>query len=119
MVQYMPLKRTKRGYKVGCASASKSGYTWDFDIYTGADERCIEGLGARVVKSLSKNLEGKGYCLFFDNFFSSTRLLEDLLDQHIYCVSTIRSNRKGFPRELVEAATTLNKERGASKSIMV
>ena len=36
--QYMPLKPTKRGYKVWVRADSKSGYVYQFDIYTGKDD---------------------------------------------------------------------------------
>ena len=38
--QYMPLKPTKRGYKVWVRADSKSGYVYQFDIYTGRQLRC-------------------------------------------------------------------------------
>ena len=43
----------------------------------------------------------KGHCLFIDNFYTSPKLLHDLLVAQTYCTGTIQSNRKNFPKELV------------------
>ena len=36
LLQYMPLKPTKRGYKVLCRCDAKTDYMCEFDIYTDA-----------------------------------------------------------------------------------
>ena len=40
--------------------------------------------------------------LYFDNFFSSYKLMKDMLGDNIYATATTRSNRKDFPQELKE-----------------
>ena len=40
---------------------------------------------------------GKNHAVFFDNFFSSVNLAEDLLAEKTTCYGTIRPNRKGWP----------------------
>ena len=57
-----------------------------------------KNLGARVVKDLTEHIRGKNYHLYFDNFFSSPRLLAELLDYKIYCIGTVVPNRKDFPK---------------------
>ena len=97
--QYMPKKPIKRGFKVWCRCDSKNGYTCSFQVYTGKIGNTTEkNLGARVVKDLSAPIKGKGYHLYFDNFFSSPRLLADLVAEEIYCVGTVVTNRKEFPK---------------------
>ena len=47
MKQYMPLKPTKRGYKVWCLCDAANGYVYNFEVYTGASTSKMEdGLGA-------------------------------------------------------------------------
>jgi hypothetical protein len=118
--QYMPQKPVKRGFKVWCLAVSRNGYLQAFDVYTGATEGATEGLGASVVKRLAKGLRKKGYHLYFDNFFSSVDLAQDLLLDDLYCVATTRTNRKKWPAGLKDTKA-LNKslKRGESISAMV
>ena len=97
--QYQPKKPTKRGFKVWCRSDSKTGYTCAFQVYTGkVGDTTEKQLGARVVKDLSKDIKGKNYFVFFDNFFASPTLLADLMDSKIYCAATVLATRKEFPK---------------------
>ena len=59
-------------------------------------------LGQRVVKDLTRLLKGKNHHVFFDNFFTSEQLLQDLLDDGILACGTARKDRKGFPPALKE-----------------
>ena len=96
--QYMPLKPTKRGIKVWVAADSTNGYFSRFEIYTGKKGNSTEhGLGARVVKTLTSELKGKHHHVYFDNYFTSLGLLEDLEQDQIYACGTARKDRKGFP----------------------
>ena len=54
-------------------------------------------------KELSRDLVNGNHHLYFDNFFSSYKLMKDLLEDNIYANATTRSNRKDFPQELKEA----------------
>ena len=99
--QYMPLKPTKHGIKVWVAADSTNGYFLRFEIYTGKKNNTTEhGLGARVVKTLTADFKGKHHHVYFDNFFSSLKLLEDLEEDKIYGCGTARKDRKGFPTQL-------------------
>lgn len=100
--QYMPMKPVKRGYKVWIR-ANESGYVSQFQIYTGKINASPEGnLGSRVVKDLSRTLVGKGFNLYFDNFFNSVQLQKDLQSEKIYSCGTFRKGRKGMPQDLLE-----------------
>ena len=67
--QYMPLKPTKWGIKVWVATYSTNGYFSQFEVYTGKKDNTIEqGLGARVVKTLTSDFKGKYHRIYFDNF---------------------------------------------------
>lgn len=50
MVQYMPLKPTKRGYKIWCRCDAKNGYLSEFSVYVGTDATREESLSTHVVK---------------------------------------------------------------------
>ena len=55
--QYMPKKPVKRGIKVWMLADAKNGYVSSFEVYTGKKGDTVEhGLGARVVKDLTKHL---------------------------------------------------------------
>ena len=92
--QYMPAKPTKYGIKVWMAADSSNGYVLNFDVYLGkeANQRRIYGLGYDVVTKMIRSF------MYFDNFFSSTTLLEHLETNDTYTCATVRCNRKDLPR---------------------
>ncbi len=99
--QYMPLKPVKRGIKVWVLGDSANGYFSRFEVYTGKEGNTVQtGLGARVVKTLTQEIKHKNHHVYFDNFFTTYQLLEDLLAVVIYACGTARSDRRGFPAEL-------------------
>ena len=99
--QYLPKKPVKRGFKVWVRADSVNGYVCDFQVYTGKDgENAEKDLGPKVVKKLSEQLAGGNYHIYFDNFFSSVKLFEDLLEDGIYACGTFRSNRVGIPKAI-------------------
>ena len=101
MKQYVPLKPTKRGFKVWVRADSVTGYFCDFNVYVGRETTVAEeGLGERVVSQLCKEIEGYNYHVYCDNFFTSVSLFESLLEHHVYACGTVRRDRKGFPNAL-------------------
>lgn len=99
--QYLPMKPTKRGFKVWCICESTSGYMLNFDVYCGKGDGHPElGLGEKVVVQLSQHYLDGGYCLFFDNYFSSVKLAEELLKRNTFMCATTRPNRKEFPPDI-------------------
>ena len=103
--QYLPMKPTKRGFKVWVRADSHNGFICNFDVYTGKEESAETNLGSKVVKKLSRSLVGGRYHLYFDNLFSSVSLLEDLLEDELYACATFRKDRKNLPQAVV--TTTL------------
>lgn len=96
--QYMPNKPTKRGYKVW-TRADAFGYVCQFEIYTGKTNNIVEkNLGARVVNDLVRDLVGKNYIVYFDNYFSSPKLMADLLEHGVLACGTTRQHRIDFPK---------------------
>ena len=99
--QYMPMKPIKRGIKVWVLPDSVNGYFIRLEVYTGKQGDKVEtGLGSRVVRSLTADFKGKHHMVFFDNFFTSYNLLEDLLEDGVYGCGTARKDRRNFPKEL-------------------
>ena len=75
--QYMPLKPVKRGIKVWALADACNGYITNFQVYTGKQRDATEkGLGANVVKTLTKPYTHSFRHVFFDNFFTSLDLLD-------------------------------------------
>jgi hypothetical protein len=81
-------------------------------------------LGERVILKLSESFQGFGYCLFFDNFFSSIITIKCLLQKKCFSYATIRETRKFFPKtelpldstlKITESAGVLSGEIGISK----
>ena len=91
------MKPIKHGIKVWVLGDSSNGYFSYFDVYTGRKEQREEGLGAHVIKSLTSDLKHKYHHVYFDNYFTSFQLLEDLDKDGIYGCGMARSNRKEFP----------------------
>lgn len=86
--QYMPNKPVKSGFKIWARCDSNSGYLYEYEIYTGKKDNLTEfGLGASVVNSLCKALveeKIENIHVAFDNFFSSTELMQRLFEQNIF-----------------------------------
>ena len=115
--QYMPNKPVKRGIKIWMRAEAVNGYVSALKVYTGKTGKGVEhGLGSSVVKHLSEDLHHTYRHLYFDNFFSSVDLLLDLLRVGLYGCGTLRSNRKGFPKDLAAYVKKGLKKRGDSVS---
>lgn len=57
----------------------------------------LNGRGYDVVINLIQALKEKHHTLYFDRFFSSVKLLRDLLKKEIYACGTVLKNRKQLP----------------------
>ena len=89
--QFMPAKPTKYGIKVWMAADTKNGYVSNFAVYLGQAEnnrRRIHGLGYDVVMTMTEPFLNNYRHIFFDNFFTSTRLLDHLFAQNTYVCGT-------------------------------
>ena len=87
--QYMPMKPVKWGIKVWLLGDSSNEY---FSKFTRANKR---GWAWRAHSKNTKGLEKKSHNVFFNNFFTSMNLLEDLEDS-IYGCSIVQRDRKGL-----------------------
>ena len=101
-IQYMPNKPQRFGIKVWALADSRNAYLCNFQIYTGKHENTMElGLSYRAVYDLTQPYLNNGYKLYTDNFYTSPKLAKDLLVDGTYLTGTVRTNRKGFPKDLV------------------
>ncbi len=102
--QYMPKKPIKWGFKFWMLAEASSGYCLRVEMYEGklrgAARNAIvksHGLGYDVVDTLTKEYQQKNHIVYYDRFFSSVKLAEDLLSKATYTNSTVMLNRKGLP----------------------
>lgn len=104
--QYMPMKPVKRGFKIWALCCS--GYLLSFMVYEGKKESKEQGsLGEKTVLEMTSNYQEKGYCVFFDRFFSSIDLVLKLLSRKIFACGTMMQNRKYFPKSILKSDKTL------------
>ena len=99
-LQYLPKKPHKWGMKAWVLADSTNGYTWGWQLYTGKEDGRMEhGLAHRVVMQLvdDERLEGKGYVVFTDNFYTSPSLFQDLAEKGFGACGTARRDRRGIP----------------------
>ena len=99
--QYIANKPVKFGVKLWVLADSKKGYTFDFDIYIGKTGQTYQyGLGCDVVMKLTQLLFNQGYDIFFDNFYTSVKLVNDLFILKTSPCGTVTENHKGFPNSM-------------------
>nr|XP_042912958.1 piggyBac transposable element-derived protein 4-like [Parasteatoda tepidariorum] len=115
-VQYLPLKPGKRGIKVWMLCTSRFGYVLNFEVYCGKNDkvpRSGKGLGYDVIQHLCECLKNPGHNIYFDRFFTSVPLVNDLLKKNTYCCGTLNLARKSLPQNIksIKLPTT-----GMSKS---
>ena len=97
------------------AADSSNGFIVNHHVYLGKEPDQVRdnGLGYDVVMSPFYN---KNYHVYFDNFFASPKLMEDLLSEGTYACSTVRINRKGLLpcslTKLKRAVETLTSQKG-------
>ena len=115
--QYLPLKPIKRGYKVWCLCDPITVYLFNYQIYLGKEETSGKEipLDERVVFDLISGHNFQGKHLYFDNFFTSLRLLENLKLQNIKACGSITPDRAGIPSDFVKKNRM---QRGDCKSII-
>lgn len=90
-------KPIRFGYKIW-VMAGKDGFPYHLKIYTGREEASTASpLGTRVVKHMVDAVQPhttiENHHIFFDNFFTSHQLLEELADNGIRATGTVREFR--------------------------
>ena len=87
MDQYMKNVTIKWGFSFWFQCYSMSGCLYEFDMYLGKMVKIEFSLVESVVLSLSESLKK-----FFDNFFTSVKLILKLLENRIYGIETVKAN---------------------------
>lgn len=110
---YNPRKPARFHIKLFQICEATSGYIAGFSIYTGKNSCVDESVCAdtecstttKVVMTLANKCQllDKGHRIFFDNYYSSPELLEELLHRNTSSCGTVRSNRKGLPIAVTKA----------------
>ena len=98
-IQYMPNKPDKFGIKFWLLCDVETKYTCNGFPYLGKnnEKRTDELQGEFVVKKLIEPFSAKGYCVTTDNFFSSMKLAESLLQMKTKFLGTMKRNKKEIP----------------------
>ena len=99
---------TKWGFKLWLL-ADMTGYTVDFDIYTGRITKKSDTGLSHDVMQLVPPLAYQGYELYCDNFYSSPALFEALNQFGITATGSFRSNRWGILSEVISLKSALEK----------
>ncbi|XP_059158381.1 piggyBac transposable element-derived protein 4-like [Physella acuta] len=98
--QYIKNKPSPWGIKLWCAADPHSGYLYNFDVYMGkSNVKMPNGLSYHVVFKMGEPFLDKYHHFYYDNYFTSVKLAEDLLQRDTYSCATIRPSRKGWPKE--------------------
>nr|CAI5826559.1 unnamed protein product [Callosobruchus analis] len=102
--QYIPNKRHKCGIKL-YELTTDNGYILNIIIYVGKGtlENQNDSHATSVVKQLLQDYLGKGPILYVDNFYTSVSLAEYLLSEKTGMVGTLRANRRGTPKNPMNA----------------
>ena len=75
MKVYLKNKPVKWGFKSYALCDSSNHYNWKFEIYTGQQQApSVHGLIYDLVMRLFSPLQGQGYCLYTDNYYTSQSL---------------------------------------------
>lgn len=100
--QYNPQKTHKYGIKM-FKLCCENGYTWNMSVYAGKgkSQNTSLAVSTKIVLDLSKELLGSGRTCITDNWYTSLQLAHILLDKQTRCLGTLRSNRAGNPRDVI------------------
>lgn len=89
-------------------------HTYNSIIYSGKGENGPEqNHGKITVLKLMQGLEDKSRELIADNFYSSVELAEELLSRKTRYCGTLRSNRRGLPKNIVSLKLKKGEIKGA------
>ena len=100
--QYVPGKAHKYGVKM-YKVADTNGYTWNFIIYTGKQNPTTSlSHSQTVIMQLLEDLFGCSRTVVADNFFTSIDLAKRLLGNDTYLIGTLRRNRVGSGKAILQ-----------------
>lgn len=105
---YIPNKPAKYGLKLVMACDTATSYMFNAIPYTG--KKTYRGelpIAEYLVKELTKPIHGSNRNLTCDNWFTSIKLAQDLLEPpfNLTYVGTVRSNKREIPAEMKNSKT--------------
>ena len=101
--QFIRIKPGRFGIKCFTLAEASFGYGLVSKIYTGKENGVVlTELGRKSVKGLMEAFFDQGYKLYMDNYYTSVPLFEDLERRGTLACGTVRSNRKGLPRDITD-----------------
>nr|CAH7752331.1 unnamed protein product [Callosobruchus chinensis] len=100
MKQYIPQKTHKYGVKIFKLCCG-SGFTWNMKLYCGKHADGGVSVPTNIVMHLSQKLLNSGRTVVTDNYYTSLELANNLLDKKTHLLGTLRSNRRGNPKEVI------------------
>lgn len=99
MKQYIPNKTHKYGLKM-FKLCCNNGFTWNMKLYSGKEKDATASVPTKVVMKLSEKLLNAGRTIVTDNYYTSLELANKLLDKQTHLLGTLRSNRRGNPKDV-------------------
>ena len=103
--QYLKGKPNPWGIKAFVLADSRTGYMTRVRIYYGKETQLIDcplPHTVKVVMTLVEPYHDKGYDLYLDRFYGSPLLATELGKVGITVTSTVQSNRKGLPKDIIQ-----------------
>ena len=111
---YNKNKPNKFHIKMYMVSEADSGYVSGFEVYTGKGTHDISDdcqtqeestRTTRIVLGLLQSLNqlDRGFHVYFDNYYNSPELIQELYKRKTHGCGTVRSNRKNLPKAVTEA----------------
>lgn len=100
--QYNKSKRHKYGMKL-FKLCTVPGYTCKLNLYSGKNIDAINTTPTNVVMALCENIFDKGHTLATDNWYTSLQLAYRLLEKQTHLIGTLRKNRRGLPKAVVDS----------------
>nr|CAH7725064.1 unnamed protein product [Callosobruchus chinensis] len=119
--QYIKNKRHKYGVKL-YKLCTVEGYTLNIRIYCGKETTQNADPNdphtVKVVMDLMQNVVGSGRSLYADNFYSSVALVKKLQQQKTLYCGTLRSNRRGLPKDFVNRKIKKSRKTRSSEVVL-
>ncbi|XP_039751370.1 piggyBac transposable element-derived protein 4-like [Pararge aegeria] len=100
-MQYIPGKRHKYGIKL-FKVCDDDGYTYDLIVYEGKNSSGQTNTPTNLVMKLCQPYLGVGRSVVTDNYYTSVDLAQQLLQNDTHLIGTLRRNRKGLPKKVVQ-----------------
>ena len=98
---YMRGKPDPYGIKAFVLADSETGYVYRLRLYFGKETDIIQDSSlahtTRVILTLVEPLQGLGYHVITDRFYSSPELAKQLEQRGLICTGTVQVNRRGMP----------------------